>query len=527
MAEDSSLQPSTAHNPPLDLGFAGLSLHDLLAQRNAAQPAVRAPSEILAHIFQSLKDILDNQNAPFYIRKKVPYPWINTMQVCRRWREVALDTLSLWTVLRIRHPGQAGHPLNQLVLDHSVMTSLVIDVRTFKDDDSNALLNIALPHLVRARVIAFMISPSAFESLELHVPTFLPLLTDLELISPQYSNLYHPHVRLPASVLRWFASGLTKLTIVDYAIRWSTTCFPATLMELSIIKMRLGGPLTSLHQVIQALSGLRSLQRLELHAVITQAMNEESAKHATLHKLESLKLFEVAPAAVVQFLDVLVPSSTRIHVSFTDDSPLTFPLIPRVIPPLAARLPGPKPPDTLVLFKDRIILSDWTSTICSIDLGCIAGTKEGRWTTTRDIFAPLLDTCGFGITTLILDHCQFEEGPNLVAWEVLFRQIPNVQTLTFRRYERPKQDGVAQIVERVSGSDLWLPKLKTLSFEHSNFAQIGVLALKDANFFAQICTAAAGLDEVRFKQCKVHEPDVAFLRTAVRRVVWDVYKQHL
>lgn len=89
-----------------EIAMARAYIHDMSARRNAFLSINQLPTEILARIFRNLLPVLRHplggnrslQDVPLDISVGTQH-LITSSQVCRRWREVALGSSSLWSTL--------------------------------------------------------------------------------------------------------------------------------------------------------------------------------------------------------------------------------------------------------------------------------------------------------------------------------------------------------------------------------------------------------------------------------------------
>ncbi|TCD68971.1 hypothetical protein EIP91_009361 [Steccherinum ochraceum] len=536
----SRVHPSPAHPTSLDqnpdflhiedqISHCQRSLATLKAQRNTFLPAVRLLPEVLAQVFRWCQVIAYQDEFDLNISGKTfPYPWITVTQVCRRWREVALDTVGLWTTLRIRHPDQAQHPLTQLVLARSKAALLDIDVQSSSSyNDSDSLLRIALPHLERARSITFKVSPSSLDNLRHELPTSLPLLTVLNVSMPG-GPVYDCSTTLPDTV----APGLNSLIIKGYIIPWSTRDFPPTLTHLEIIRNWRPKRGSTVGEVVQALSELKSLRQLVLQKVfaVHTVADAEPTTHAVLKHLEKLEVYDIAPITAAYLLDSLdVSSSTRILLYLSYHERLTPDIMPRLLPSLVAKVPAAAPIDTLIQHKSSIFMSNSASTWFCVEWTWPSDTEEDSTVMLlRDVSAQLLSAsgCATKITTLVVHSLLFLDA-NRAAWKTLLQLTPNVETLGFHSYSVPQASSAAKILKVCSGSDAWLPKVKNLAFDDFSFRQNNCCVPGRPSFLETLCSAvaAAKIEEIQIRRCRAHMIDeymVEHLKSVVGRVVWDV-----
>ncbi|KAI0791555.1 hypothetical protein BC629DRAFT_1593154 [Irpex lacteus] len=127
---------------------------------NAISPVTALPPEILATIFDYYThehsvsatetcasamsfSVLDSQRRS-----------CNVSHVCRRWREIALRTASLWSAILLaqRQPGGREDLLSQIFLERSLRTPLDIEI-PWNDPDTQTLQDQLIPLLGRVRTL--------------------------------------------------------------------------------------------------------------------------------------------------------------------------------------------------------------------------------------------------------------------------------------------------------------------------------------------------------------------------------------
>ncbi|KAF8504902.1 hypothetical protein F5888DRAFT_802940 [Russula emetica] len=102
--------------------------------RGYLRPINRLPPELLVHIFSFLG------GGTFVVPAS---------QVCRRWRDVALDTFSLWTVIREEDSVSAAERFMERSRHAKLDVSFIIDMHA--PDDFVILRNLVIPHATRIR----------------------------------------------------------------------------------------------------------------------------------------------------------------------------------------------------------------------------------------------------------------------------------------------------------------------------------------------------------------------------------------
>ncbi|KAH9994210.1 hypothetical protein BJV77DRAFT_916545, partial [Russula vinacea] len=97
-------------------------------------PVNRLPTELLVHIFGFLG------GGAFVVPAS---------HVCRRWRDIALDTPSLWTVIRENDDMFAAQCFMERSKNAKLDVSVLLDMR--EPDDFVIFQSLVMPHAIRIR----------------------------------------------------------------------------------------------------------------------------------------------------------------------------------------------------------------------------------------------------------------------------------------------------------------------------------------------------------------------------------------
>ncbi|KAJ3540376.1 hypothetical protein NMY22_g4322 [Coprinellus aureogranulatus] len=109
---------------------------------NALLPVNRLPHEILSTIFEIVKALWEQG----YFKRRLF--WMRLSFVCRHWREIALETTSLWTNVDFANPA-----IGELMLSRSKKALLEVSFKTLPSPQSEVLLRKTLSQTQRLRSI--------------------------------------------------------------------------------------------------------------------------------------------------------------------------------------------------------------------------------------------------------------------------------------------------------------------------------------------------------------------------------------
>ncbi|KAG8847056.1 hypothetical protein FRB96_001706 [Tulasnella sp. 330] len=144
----------------------------------------RLPPEIVSSIFMTICELMEKR------RERFAFPFQRELHLCRRWRNIALDTHPLWTFIfdDSSHPSQDFLDLVALKVERSGLCILQVELRW--DDVSatserlalvDGFLRTLLPAAERIQTLILKIPDwTYFTVVDEHLPSYLPKLEALD-----------------------------------------------------------------------------------------------------------------------------------------------------------------------------------------------------------------------------------------------------------------------------------------------------------------------------------------------------------
>ncbi|TCD68968.1 hypothetical protein EIP91_009358 [Steccherinum ochraceum] len=325
----------------------------LSQQRNALLPACRCPPEILSTIFQLYVTSVHGRLSQTS-RAQPPFEWIaGVTHTCHYWREVALGTSMLWTIIPVTH---CRTEVIEAFVQRSGTAPLVVDTAREAEEEEIALFvpsdRLSLLRSVFGRIGSLKVQltnelyPALFPQEFTNTPASLHTLV----MGLSYETIQFHEFPFPLAdetfVPKRTISSLQHLDVRRYSVTWDPSVFPKTLTHLCIDNMHEGSPMSD---VVNVISSLGALQELTLCNVIDIGSNIEPlsllAKRSILRSLAIISLFEWSTlTASYSFLDHFqLPSLRNLEVTTDYPTPTNFEqdlailriLIPRIIIPQA------------------------------------------------------------------------------------------------------------------------------------------------------------------------------------------------
>lgn len=210
----------------------------LPGHRNKPAYILRLPPEIMSTIFCASLPYPGQAN---------PFPKMyGFMGVCRCWREIALDTAALWTVV-----PRATPELTQMFLSRSKSAPLVISVTPHY----KAIPDAALRHLHRAQTLFLQHDRTDTE----HLSHEAPMLVECEI-----RNLF-ASMTLPDNFLGLYAPQLRRLNLYGLSFKWQMLYHPSLVGRLTDLELE---PRNECYprgeELAAALNAMPHLQRLAI-----------------------------------------------------------------------------------------------------------------------------------------------------------------------------------------------------------------------------------------------------------------------
>ncbi|KAF8869961.1 hypothetical protein BD779DRAFT_1479304 [Infundibulicybe gibba] len=257
------------------------SISTIRQYRNLFSPVARLPPEILSRIF-----VLNSQMAE-------PEDWIEAVksnsQVCKRWREIALDCRELWSQLDFNRYSPRW--LERIVERSQPAPLSFIGGDQVGDWPGDGRMALAISNIHRFKSIELWF-PWDYEG-NIH-PLFkmfsqpAPMLRHLTM----YLNYGDPNFALPPEFLGGYAPNLRHIKLVThFDVPWHSPLF-ANLTTLVIVGRKPQGPRSSsLEMLLDALAKMPRLEFLILNRCIpppTHSMMR--CAHVDLPNLKRLEL---------------------------------------------------------------------------------------------------------------------------------------------------------------------------------------------------------------------------------------------
>ncbi|KAG8721335.1 hypothetical protein FRC09_008055 [Ceratobasidium sp. 395] len=277
----------------------------------------RLPIEILSLIFIYATPRLGQWDQWLRVRRYSRLPAI--LSVCRRWRESAIQTPSLWSYIEFDFTDYGDHPrlprAEQLWLERSKGSPLHIQFYCLRNEDYGPPYvprPLALPQMVEA-LLPYSNHIAALNLRKLEPKYLIETLTRLRLAQSDtnimttlnYSGFFN---RLS------YSSGLVD----TQAIAWSSALF-RNLSELSITTIPCD-QCPTLSEVIKMLSNCPRLYSLQLGLIVVREdIDAQICPRVDLPHLRYLDIRDMRELAQQKLLSVLCPGTSELHLEISPD----------------------------------------------------------------------------------------------------------------------------------------------------------------------------------------------------------------
>jgi len=284
---------------------------------NSWAPISRLPPELLSLVFRHVRDIITREfnshidafDNPFAFERRCDVKdWMITSHVCHSWREVALNTVSLWSHLVVT---RNNYKWAEECLRRSKGSSLVLSTAEEDENDldphhpSTALLKELKNHMGRCCELNLQLTTG-------DLIDFLSQTNTSRVIHFQY--IYLPNSESPAGPRRpppliddslLIADSLRRLSIACCPIDWSASIFHR-LTHLQLHHIPEESKLEC-HTLLSFLFGMPRLETLDLCDFLRMADSEAYRGKADGTHLQHLKHVELDdnPYALAGFLSSL------------------------------------------------------------------------------------------------------------------------------------------------------------------------------------------------------------------------------
>ncbi|TFY59408.1 hypothetical protein EVG20_g7799 [Dentipellis fragilis] len=265
--------PDARKEIELEMEAVKLVMSSLRTRYNALAFVNRLPSEVLAHIFQCVREAhmleYTSYNARALIVLKKAIQWVDLTHVCRQWRIVAIDHPGLWSHILI------GTKFTEEFLRRSCRGLITIDYTIDSnftspqpDEDLEALAGIVSRNLSRIQSFGLSGMPEEFSSI---FPVLLgpaPVLEKAALTNQLWRQGTIPAPSLPSNLFNQFAPRLRHLNLYGWNFSWPFLKFN-TLVNLHLSREFEGvAEAGDFGEVLAALSRMPLLEGLHLKRVL-------------------------------------------------------------------------------------------------------------------------------------------------------------------------------------------------------------------------------------------------------------------
>ncbi|KAG6808252.1 hypothetical protein H0H92_004730 [Tricholoma furcatifolium] len=277
----------------------------------------RMPPELLVSIFSHVQvlDILGDHDPSYWILHDRTYIFSH---ICSHWREVALSTLTLWSIINIGDPP--AWSLEMLQRSKTVPLSVLHAGRTVSKETYPVLMHILKSHLPRIKNLLldsdeYWNEESSFSAYEYQAILHLLGQHDflrmerLAIIAPplmtmSWSELNNAVPR-PDSIITQFSS-LKRLRLVRYGINWELS--PAFEGLKSFMTYRIPeSSEPSVAQLLQFISRVPLLETVSIDSIHShQEISPSNMKYVRMEYLKELFVSCESISIIVSFFDHLI-----------------------------------------------------------------------------------------------------------------------------------------------------------------------------------------------------------------------------
>jgi len=294
-------------------------IQELKTRRNTFAPISCLPPEVLCRVFLLVRDSALAWN---------PVTWIKVTHTSRYWRNVALNSPSLWTLLPLENPWWTRE-----MLKRSKMASLIVKANVLNRSNSSAVnTKVALSHISRIKELSLN-SPEAEGTLQNILSTLPRAAAQLEVLRIStrvryYSSIFY----IPGDALRETPS-LRQLELYSCDFRWDSQ-FLSGLTHLTLHSVPSNAQPT-LTQLLEVLRSSPGLQLLDLKNCFPKdgLSSPRAQTPIYLQHLRSLALDGTLTELEPLLMNCSIQATSKIQISCIDTSDVGadfFPLVSAV-----------------------------------------------------------------------------------------------------------------------------------------------------------------------------------------------------
>ncbi|TFK67218.1 hypothetical protein BDN72DRAFT_112332 [Pluteus cervinus] len=251
------------------------------------------PMELLTYIFLLVQGSLDNSYSG----------WIAIAGTCRDWRNIAISTPSLWSIIGPDHDKNAV----QDWLMRSKNYPLSVNRNVSQQQHLTPLRKI-LNEMLRIRILRLTIRPILWDKVQDFISLKAPMLEELSIKYPEGRRL-RGRIVIPQTIFSDCAPLLTRVTISRCLFSLNSPIFrglTGLCIENPICRL-------DLETILQALQQMPQLLSLALHRSFYASMFSASSGSKTLSAvtLPCLKTLDVSdavlfePGEIIEGIDLL------------------------------------------------------------------------------------------------------------------------------------------------------------------------------------------------------------------------------
>ncbi|KAF9241051.1 hypothetical protein BU15DRAFT_45227, partial [Melanogaster broomeanus] len=313
-----------------EVALLKLPICALLTQRNALSPVSRLPHEILATIF--LYQAYSFYQDPRYSGTWGAPPWANVSYICRHWRDVALNTSSLWSFLFVSPPRWTKELLSRT---NMLPLRIRINVRYWAREEMIFLEQVTTD-VTRIQDLSLKLPRNLTEGIFSKLSTTpAPLLHTLRLFVTQTDT---ESALVPDTLFSRETPALRTLELYRCHVPWSSPIFTAlTTLRLRDIASSSQPTITEILAMLRHMSDLAHLYLENALPSAEDTLDSWDSLPSECFDLPHLScLALVAPfSTVVVFLsNVTVPLKTEVRLCcrrdvFTASYATLYPLLER------------------------------------------------------------------------------------------------------------------------------------------------------------------------------------------------------
>ncbi|TCD71959.1 Delta(24)-sterol C-methyltransferase [Steccherinum ochraceum] len=279
-------------------------------------PMTRLPPEILGHVFACYAETMQDYDQSRSGQTRY-YSWILVTHVCHHWRQVALNTPSLWGDIFIsRIPPSPT--LLQEVIHRSKHTPLRVHAVIVSQNTVDAF-RLVVPEFDRVEKLRLSIVQHYFQTLSDQLPLIMPHLRTLDIrcLPTHSSSLQAISAGIPIFFNQCTLPSLRVMKLASCYLDWKTMALAPSLTRLEV-EHPIGVSKASFEDILCALEKSPALEHLSLCHALPFFTGCVSHGYATMRmpRMKTLKLWSEAPSSA-RFLGLLdIPAFTRISLSF-------------------------------------------------------------------------------------------------------------------------------------------------------------------------------------------------------------------